>query len=359
MSRILLSAYACEPGKGSEPAVGWMWATELAALGHEVWVITRSANRSAIEAALRSREPSRLHFVYCDLPLWARSWKKLPGAIYLYYFLWQWLAFRRARRLQSRAAFRSRSPCHLRQPARAQLHGMAGHSLLLRTSVGRRVRTPGTSSRHDAARPGLRVCPRLRQLAGPLRSAHASYVPPGPTDLPNVARFAQTWCRRDITTNAKCSWPSASPGSSSLSADASSHAVDATLRCVYVGRLLEWKGLQIALLAMQRLEAQGVPAQLDAHRRGTGQRVASVARGAAWDCQPAYVAPMAAARRSPAQATRSRCVPVSQPARLGRNGRAGGARARAAGGLHRSRRAGHDRRQSLRTRDRNRRQDRR
>ena len=40
MSRILLSAYACEPGKGSEPAVGWMWATELAGLGHEVWVIT-------------------------------------------------------------------------------------------------------------------------------------------------------------------------------------------------------------------------------------------------------------------------------------------------------------------------------
>ena len=47
MSRILLSAYACEPGKGSEPEVGWMWATELAAAGHEVWVITRAANRLA------------------------------------------------------------------------------------------------------------------------------------------------------------------------------------------------------------------------------------------------------------------------------------------------------------------------
>jgi len=58
MSRILLSAYACEPGKGSEPEVGWMWATELTATGHAVWVITREANRDAIEAR-RGRAATR------------------------------------------------------------------------------------------------------------------------------------------------------------------------------------------------------------------------------------------------------------------------------------------------------------
>ena len=30
---ILLSAYACEPHKGSEPAVGWNYGVELAILG--------------------------------------------------------------------------------------------------------------------------------------------------------------------------------------------------------------------------------------------------------------------------------------------------------------------------------------
>jgi hypothetical protein len=35
--RILLSVYACEPGKGSEPGVGWRWAVEMARL------VTRSA----------------------------------------------------------------------------------------------------------------------------------------------------------------------------------------------------------------------------------------------------------------------------------------------------------------------------
>ena len=73
MSRILLSAYACEPGKGSEPAVGWMWATELAAAGHEVWVLTREANRSSIEAVIPPLNADRLHFHYCDLPHWARG----------------------------------------------------------------------------------------------------------------------------------------------------------------------------------------------------------------------------------------------------------------------------------------------
>src|ERR1700686_5022098 len=50
--RILLSAYACEPGKGSEPGVGWHWAVEMARLGHRVTVLTRQNNRAGIELAL-------------------------------------------------------------------------------------------------------------------------------------------------------------------------------------------------------------------------------------------------------------------------------------------------------------------
>ena len=97
MSRILLSAYACEPGRGSEAEVGWMWATELAAAGHEVWVITRTANRIAIEASLAEQHRPRLHFAYYDLPRWARGWKRGERGVHLYYALWQWGAYRTAR----------------------------------------------------------------------------------------------------------------------------------------------------------------------------------------------------------------------------------------------------------------------
>ena len=49
--RVLVSAYACEPGRGSEPGVGWHWVREIARF-NEVWVITRMNNRKAIETAL-------------------------------------------------------------------------------------------------------------------------------------------------------------------------------------------------------------------------------------------------------------------------------------------------------------------
>ena len=38
--KILISAYACEPNRGSEPGVGWHTVWELAK-NLEVWVLTR------------------------------------------------------------------------------------------------------------------------------------------------------------------------------------------------------------------------------------------------------------------------------------------------------------------------------
>ena len=46
--KVLLSAYACEPNKGSEPGVGWNWLIEIAKLNHKVTVITRSNNKKSI-----------------------------------------------------------------------------------------------------------------------------------------------------------------------------------------------------------------------------------------------------------------------------------------------------------------------
>ena len=39
--KVLISAYACEPSKGSEPAIGWDWVTEIANRGHHLVVFTR------------------------------------------------------------------------------------------------------------------------------------------------------------------------------------------------------------------------------------------------------------------------------------------------------------------------------
>ena len=84
--KILLSAYACEPNKGSEPGVGWNWALEIANRGHEVIVITRNNNRNAIEDF--KNRPKTLTFIYYDLPKRLIWLKKLFG-IHAYYLLWQ------------------------------------------------------------------------------------------------------------------------------------------------------------------------------------------------------------------------------------------------------------------------------
>ena len=102
--RILLSAYACEPGRGSEPGVGWNWVGQLAR-SHEVWVITRANNRVSIEAALAKDPLSNAHFVYFDLPRWASFWKKGRRGIHLYYYLWQLGVYFVGRELHRQAGF--------------------------------------------------------------------------------------------------------------------------------------------------------------------------------------------------------------------------------------------------------------
>jgi glycosyltransferase involved in cell wall biosynthesis len=61
--KILLSAFQCCPGKGSEPGNGWHWANALADFGHDVTVLTLSDQREAILAA-----GPRAEFRFIDLP---------------------------------------------------------------------------------------------------------------------------------------------------------------------------------------------------------------------------------------------------------------------------------------------------
>jgi len=88
--KVLISAYACEPHKGSEPYVGWTWSLAISRVADEVHVITRDNNREPIEKALRNKPVRNLFFHYFDLPMWSRFWKKrLFAGTQVYYLLWQ------------------------------------------------------------------------------------------------------------------------------------------------------------------------------------------------------------------------------------------------------------------------------
>lgn len=102
--RVLVSAYACEPGKGSEPAVGWNWVRQLSE-SNELWVLTRANNRQSIEGTGLTNSACTIRFVYFDLPAWARFWKRKGQGLRLYYCLWQLQAYFIAKRLHRRVSF--------------------------------------------------------------------------------------------------------------------------------------------------------------------------------------------------------------------------------------------------------------
>lgn len=86
--KVLISAYACEPGKGSEPAVGWNLALQAQRFA-DVYVVTRANNRPAIEAYEKEYGKSGVRWVYYDVPRRLSFWKKGGRGVYLYYLLWQ------------------------------------------------------------------------------------------------------------------------------------------------------------------------------------------------------------------------------------------------------------------------------
>jgi glycosyltransferase involved in cell wall biosynthesis len=99
-----MSAYACEPGKGSEPGEGWNTACEMAKY-NDIWVITRANNRLAIKDELSRNNISNMSFVYYDLPSWAMWWKRGERGIHIYYYLWQLGVYFVAKRLHRKINF--------------------------------------------------------------------------------------------------------------------------------------------------------------------------------------------------------------------------------------------------------------
>ncbi|MGE5612389.1 MAG: glycosyltransferase family 4 protein [Bacillota bacterium] len=103
--RVLLSAYACEPNKGSEPGVGWNIARELAE-HHDVWVITRADHEPGIRAQLARTPVRRLRVVAYELPWWLRlGWWQGHWGVHGHYYLWQACIYPVARALHRAIGF--------------------------------------------------------------------------------------------------------------------------------------------------------------------------------------------------------------------------------------------------------------
>lgn len=100
--KILLSAFACDPNFGSDEEVGWRWALGLAAMGHEVWVLTRTSHQNSIEDYQnKNGKLTSINFIYIDIDRLHRILSKVNRRNHIYYYFWQIAAFKRAKKLIS------------------------------------------------------------------------------------------------------------------------------------------------------------------------------------------------------------------------------------------------------------------
>jgi glycosyltransferase involved in cell wall biosynthesis len=101
--RVLLSAFSCEPGKGSEPEVG-LRALLAAAEHHEVWLLTSTTGVPALQRFLASH-PLRPNVHVEPIPFGIDERGLGLASFHWYYDQWQRRAMRRAVELDRAVGF--------------------------------------------------------------------------------------------------------------------------------------------------------------------------------------------------------------------------------------------------------------
>ena len=103
MLKILINAYACSPGMGSEPGMAWNWVSNLAKFC-ELYIITEGEFREKIEeVAPMLEQGENMHFYYNPVSEEIRKmcWNQGDWRFYKYYREWQWKTYLMAKEICS------------------------------------------------------------------------------------------------------------------------------------------------------------------------------------------------------------------------------------------------------------------
>ncbi|MBR0829858.1 glycosyltransferase family 4 protein [Bradyrhizobium manausense] len=237
--------------------MGWHWADELAKMGHAVHVLTRRNNRADIEAALPTlTAPENITFIYHDLPDRLMPLKKILGT-HLYYSIWQRTALKAARKQHRLAQFDCahhitfgtwRQTTHLHNLGIPLLIGPIGGAEMTTLSLLRGLPMSAQISE------GMRYLVNLVAFANPTlrRVLHQARVV-------SKTRDTQSWLKRMGV---------ASEVSLEIGVDAAAMVASdrgpgqGPLRLIFVGRLLGWKGVLLAIRAVSQARTAGTDVTL-------------------------------------------------------------------------------------------------
>ncbi|MCS7033194.1 MAG: glycosyltransferase, partial [Phycisphaerae bacterium] len=104
MAKVLLVAFSCCPGMGSEAGIGWNYALRLSRR-HELTLLTTHEFRRELEAYLAANPQVRMRIVYRASLLPRKLMVKSYATANLYYYLWQLTIIPTIRRLQRREQY--------------------------------------------------------------------------------------------------------------------------------------------------------------------------------------------------------------------------------------------------------------
>jgi glycosyltransferase involved in cell wall biosynthesis len=251
--KLLISAYACAPNRGSDHAVGWNWATEAHKLGHEIWVFVSPAHRESIKRACDEiRDLRGIHWVFPEVKGWSLKQGVEPKWERTYNLLWQRAALRHARDLHRQVGFDVvhhltwagiRAPTFLGALTAPLIIGPVGGGETsppsLRDGIGLKGRV--LEKIRDLSNSTITMNPLVR---GGLTRASVIFV--STTDTQNLFRGA---LRDKTVVFTQLGLPNFPSGRLQRSPSGSA-------RFLYAGRLLYWKGVHIAIRAFAEIVKQ-------------------------------------------------------------------------------------------------------
>ncbi len=248
--KLLLSAYACAPNRGSEHGSAWNWATGASRLGHQVCVLVCPNHRDAITAAVaRDSTLKDIRWVFPEVAGWKLRQGKEPTWERSYNLLWQRAARRAARALHREIGFDVvhhltwgglRAPTFLGRLGAPLIIGPVGGGETSPVSLRDRMPAKGRLLEwlRDLSNATIEVNPLVR------RGLHDAAV-----------IFARTADSRDVFSPAvrQKTRVMMEIGVAPQQIGTPRPPRAAPPRLLYAGRLLYWKGLHIAVEAMTAL----------------------------------------------------------------------------------------------------------
>ena len=254
---ILLSAYGCSPVLGSEPGVGWRWASILAQ-EHQVTLLTHPFFEETISVELQQHPCPNLQIVYYEPAGLGIRRKKGSLNSRLYYVAWQFGAYLRAIQL-----------CRDTQFALAQhiTWGTFRFPSFLGFLDVPFVFGPVGGGEKSPARlsVGMPFKERLRETLRTAYMACAGFEPLMRIGLHKadlvLCKTAETLAALPRAVQAKASIAQEIGAPATLTPPARQRQAG-QIRLLYAGRLIGWKGVHFAIHAVAQARLRGIDASL-------------------------------------------------------------------------------------------------